>query len=279
MRSYSDIDWDTFWRWEILHRRDEPLDFLTWKSDSSRELRALPQGQDRDGLPPLILDASCGMGYHAMVQHHLGFRVEACDQSEVALAAARELMSAEGMEMPTFRASWEGLGESHPERYDLIFNDELHQIRPREELLAVLRGFHGALRPGGSLVFFFADADKPDNGPPHAQWDWENVHRDRRAWTARFDEENLEVSLWIFPERAAETLVVEHHVYRIQGDGQPDHIESVAMARNYRWDWSHIVPVLDEAGFEQFESHCFVNCKGFTYTMNLATRATESVRR
>lgn len=279
MRSYSDIDWGTFWRWEILHRRAEPLDFLAWKADSSRELRGLLQGRDRDGVPPLILDASCGMGYHAMVQHHLGFRVEACDQSEVVLTAARDLMSAQGVEIPTFRAAWEGLGQSHPERYDLIFNDELHQIRPRPELLAVLRGFHGALRPGGSLVFFFADASKPDNGPPHAQWDWENVHRDRQAWTARSEEEGLEVSLWILPERAAETLVVEHHVYLIKRDGQPDHVESMAMARNYLWDWNHIVPVLEEAGFEQVESHDFINCKGFSYTMNLARRASESVRR
>jgi SAM-dependent methyltransferase len=273
VRSYGDVDWDTFWRWEAFRRRRDPLDFMVWKADSSRELRALPEGRDRDGVPPRILDASCGMGYHAMVQHRLGFRVEACDRSEVALAAARSLMDEQGMAIPTFEASWEELDRLVPERYDLIFNDELHQVRPRDELVAVLRGFRGALRPFGSLVFFFADASKPDNGPPHARWDWENVHRDRLAWTARSHTDGLEVSLWILPELVDETLVLEHHVYLVRRDGEPARTESMVMARNYLWDWSHIVPVLAEAGFAAFSSRTFTNVEGRTYTMNLATRA------
>jgi len=270
MRTYREVDWDTFWKWEIFLRRQDPLDFMRWKSDSSRELRTLPQGQDRDGRAPLILDSSCGLGYHAMAQHRLGFRVEACDLCPRALEHARELMAAEGMAIPTFEADWEGLGETSPGRYDIVFNDELHQVRPREELLAVLRGFRGALRPGGCLVFFFADAAKPDNGPAHARWDWEHVHRDRTAWVAR--SAGLEVTLTIHPELVEETLVVEHHRYAVREQGAAEREETMWMARNYLWDWNHIVPVLEEAGFGRVECHEFVSSAGNAYTMNLAFR-------
>lgn len=270
MRSYEDVDWDTFWRWEIFRRELDPIDPFRWKADSSRELRNLPQGRDREGIAPRILDSSCGLGCHAMVQQSLGFRVEACDNSLLVLERARRSMSEHAMAIPTFQAVWETLGASHARRYDLIFNDEIHQVRPRRELLAALRGFHGALRPGGSFVFFYADASKPDNGPGHAQWDWQHVHRDRTAWTARAD--GLEVSLDIHPERADETLVIELHTYRIRQEGSSERIESMTMARNYLWDWAHVIPVLEEAGFARFESHRFVNVHGNGYSMNLATR-------
>lgn len=270
MRSYKDVDWDTFWRWEIFRRRLDPLDPFKWKADSSRELRNLPQGRDRAGAPPLILDSSCGLGCHAMVQHSLGFRVEACDSSALVLARARELMAEHSMTIPTFEAAWETLGAKRSGRYDLVFNDEVHQVRPREELLTVLHSFHDALRPGGSLVFFYADVEKPDNGPGHARWDWEHDHEDRRAWTAKTDE--LEVTLDIHPELAEETLVVEHHTYTVREAGSPERIETMSMARNYLWDWAHIVPVLEEAGFGRVESHKLVNVHGNSYSMNLATR-------
>ena len=271
MQSYREVDWDTFWRWEILHREQDPVDFRRWKSDSSRELRQLPQGRDRDGRPPLILDSSCGLGFHAMAQHHLGFRVEGCDRNRLVLARAREAMQAEGMDIPTFEAAWESLGTTHPARYDLIFNDEVHQVRPKDELLAVCRSFRTALKPGGSFVFFYADATKPHNGPGHAQWDWDHFHRRRTAWEVRRDD--LEVTLEIRPERAEETLVLEHHSYRIRESGTPERFESMTMARNYFWDWDHVVPLLKEAGFDQVESYQFVNVYGNLYSMNLATRS------
>lgn len=205
-----------------------------------------------------------------MVQRRLGFRVEACDGSALVLARARELMDDHSLDIPTFESTWETLGTTRPERYDLIFNDEVHQVRPREELLAVLRSFHDALRPGGSFVFFYADDLKPDNGPGHARWDWDHVHEDRRAWTAEAD--GLEVTLDIRPELAAETLVIEHHTYTVREPGSPERLEMMSMARNYLWDWTHIVPLLDEVGFQHVECHQLVNVHGNSYTMNLATR-------
>ena len=264
-----DTDWDTFWRWEIFRRRTDPIDFRRWKADSSRELRRLPQGRDRDGRPPRLLDASGGMGFHALIQHELGFAVEACDASEPALEAARILFDAEGVDIPSFAARWEELGELRPARYDLVFNDEVHQVRPRSALLAVLRGFAGTLRPGGSLIFFFADAAKPRDGVCQADWEWAHMDRDRHAWTARDGE--LEVSLRVVAERAGPDLILEHHRYAIRQDGRPERTASMTMGRSYAWDWDSVLPVLREAGFDRFESHRFVNVHGRSYAMNLAS--------
>lgn len=270
VQSYADVDWDTFWRWEILHRQFDPVDYMRWKADSSRALRGLPQGHDREGRPPLLLDATCGLGYHAMAQRRLGFSVEACDGNARVLDFAARLMAEEGLDIPTYRVAWEELGERSPERYDLIFNDEAHQVFPRESMLAVLRGFHGALRPGGSFVFFYADASKPDNGPGHAQWDWEHGERERTAWTQRA--EGVEVSLDVTSELVSETMILEHHRYSIRDADGAERFESMTMPRNYFWDWNHIVPLLEEAGFDGFESHHFVNVQGNTFSMNLARR-------
>ena len=270
MQTYRDVDWDTFWRWEIFRRRLDPVDFMRWKADSSRALRGLPQGGDRHGRAPLLLDATCGLGYHAMVQRRLGFRVEACDSNQRVLDFAAATFEEQGLDIPAFQADWTELGRHRPERYDLIFNDEVHQVFPRDALLDVLRGFHAALRPGGSFVFFYADAEKPGNGPGHAQWDWEHEQRERRAWSASAD--GLEVSLDVVLERASDTLILEHHNYSIRSDASTESGQSMTMPKNYYWDWSHIVPVLEQAGFTDLESHHFVNVHGNTFSMNLATR-------
>jgi SAM-dependent methyltransferase len=262
-------DWHTWWRWELFRRRVDPIDFRRWKADSSRELRRLPVGQDLDGRPPRLLDASCGMGFHALIQHELGFEVEACDACDLALASARALFAEAEAPIPAFAARWEDLGDLRPGRYDLIFNDEVHQLRPRAALLAVLRGFAGALRPGGALVFFFADAAKPDDGVNQAAWEWQHMDRDRLAWTAR--DGGLEVSLRVVAERAGDDLILEHHRYAIREDGQPDRHEATTMGKSYLWDWDSILPVLTEAGFDRFECHHFVNVHGRTYAMNLAS--------
>jgi len=271
VQSYADVDWDTFWRWEILMRQGDPVDYMRWKADSSRGLRALPEGRDRDGEAPLILDATCGMGYHAMVQRRLGFRVEACDGNERVLRFAEALFRSEGLDIPTLHTPWEALGERVPERYDLIFNDEVHQVFPKASMIAVLSGIYGALRPGGCFVYFFADSQKPDNGPGHAQWDWrQHGQKVRRAWSCRA--EGVEVTLDIQPERVSDTMIFEHHRYSIRKEDGTEATESMIMPRNYHWDWNHMTPLLSKAGFGRVESHEFTNVHGNSFTMNLAIR-------
>lgn len=261
--------WRTFWRWEALHRADEPVDYLLWKACSSRALRGLPAGQDRQGVPPLLLDSSCGLGWHAMAQARLGFRVEAMDGCPEVLEVAGRAMAAEGLDIPLFSCRWEDLGQERPARYDLIFNDELHQVRGRESMLAVLRGLHGALRPGGALVFFFADQAKPADGVNQCAWDWERTPRARLAWEVRRPE--LEVSASVVAERPAPDLIALHHVYLVREQGVA-RVEAATLTRSYAWEWEAILPVLREAGFGRVESDTFPSVHGHRFAMNLAFR-------
>lgn len=266
----ADPDWDTYWRWEILRRRSDPVDFRRWKADSSRALRGLPAGADRSGRPPRLLDSTCGLGHHAIIQSELGFATEACDANPRVLEAARVLMRTEGADVPVFCGRWESLGRLRPQRYDLIFNDEIHQVRGHRSLRAALEGIRGGLRPGGWFVFFFADARKPDDGPAQAAYEWKHMQDERVAWSIQ--ERGLEVTHLVHAERPEPDLILEHHVYRIrEGCGGP-RVEKMTMPKNYQWDWNHVVPVLEAAGFDRVESHRFVNVHGRTYSMNLARR-------
>ncbi|MFH2007025.1 MAG: class I SAM-dependent methyltransferase [bacterium] len=270
LRSYEDVDWDTWWKWEIFRRQVDPVDFRRWKGDSSRALRGLPCGVDRAGVAPRLLDSTCGMGYHALVQHGLGFRTEACDASARVVECARGLAEGEGVDMELFEARWERLGELRPQRYDLVFNDEIHQVWQAAELEAALHGIHGALRPGGALVFFFADAQKPNDGAAQARWDWDRSPREHVAWEEEAD--GLRVALSVRREREGPHVIAEHHDYVIREGEAPVRRESLTLKRCYRWDWSQIVPVLRRVGFTEVESHRFVNVYGRFYAMNLAFR-------
>jgi SAM-dependent methyltransferase len=207
------------------------------------------------------------MGFHALIQHELGFRVEACDVSEVARRSAAELFERADADIPLIGTRWEDLGARGP-RYDLIFNDEVHQIRPASALSAVLRGFHGALKPGGALVFFFSDRDKPADGVDQAAWEWGHMERERVAWSIRA--EGLNVTLSVCAERRSPDAIVEHCVYLIEPDGESPRVEATTLVKNYCWDWDSVLPVLKTAGFGRIDCHRFTNCKGGEYTMNLA---------
>jgi hypothetical protein len=198
------------------------------------------------------------MGFHAMIQHELGFAVDACDANARVLAAARELLA--GSPIQVFQARWEELGRLRPQRYDLVFNDEVHQVRGEDVLTAVLAGFAGCLRPGGALVFFFADALKPGDGVNQCRYEWDHRSRSRHAWTV--DGVRLDVEA----ERVGDDLILEHHRYTL-ADGT---VERATMGRSYRWDWDAILPVMRAAGFVRFESRSFTNIKGWGYAMNLA---------
>lgn len=268
---HVETDWDTFWRWEIARRKVDPVDFRRWKADSSRALRGLPAGADRHGRPPRLLDSTCGLGHHAIIQHEVGFSTEACDASHRVLEAARLLMQAEGVDVPVFQAHWESLGQMRPARYDLVFNDEIHQVLGVAGLRAALAGIRGTLRPGGWLVFFFADAAKPDDGPNQAEHEWNHMERERVAWSLQAD--GLEVTHHVRAERPEPDLILERHSYRIRQPDGDTRVERTTMPKNYHWDWNHIVPVLEETGFDRVDSHRFINVHGRTYSLNLARRA------
>ena len=264
----GEFDWDTFWRWELFRRASDPVDFRRWKRDSQRELKALYA----DRPDALLLDSTCGLGDHTVNLAEEGFRVEACDLSTLARKTTADALREAGLDVRVFEARWETLGETHPSRYDVIFNDVIHWIEDEAALLAALRGLHDALKPGGALVYFFADEKEsaPNEGIRSLEWDWSKMARAEIAWD--HTHAGTRVTLTVFNERRADAID-QHHLYAIrEGDGRA-RLETLTLRRLYRWDWHALTPLLERAGFRGMHSKHFRNVKGYDYAMNFAYRA------
>lgn len=264
------LDWDRYWRFELFRRRCDPLDFRRWKRDSQRELKALYPGR------PRLLDSTAGLGDHTVNLAEEGFDVDACDTSPIAREAVRSALDAAGLDVPVLDVPWAELGD-RPDRYDLVFNDALHWIYEEDELRRALEGMFAALRPGGALVYFFADDKEPDEdaGQRTLRWDWERMERARIAWEHTRDART--VSLTLVAERGHD-YIDEHHLYHHREGSAPAQLESLTMRRVYRWDHFHLTPLLEDVGFVSIRSDHFRNVKGHTFAMNRAFRPADRTR-
>ena len=259
------FDWDAYWRWEIFRRGCDPLDFRRWKRDSAHALRGM-----YPGVPgALVLDSTAGLGDHTVILAEEGFRVEACDRSAVALDATRQAVAAAGLSVEVFEARWETLGAQRPGRYDLVFNDALHWIYDPSEMHAALCGLRAALRPGGALVYFFADGRTPEPGAGLRvlDWDWGRTERAELAWDHVRD--GTSVALSVVSERGPD-WIDQHHLYLVRAGDAPARLESLTMRRVYRWDWHALTAALERAGFQGMRSEAYLNVKGHTFALNRA---------
>ena len=256
------MDWDTYWRFELFRRRADPLDFRRWKRDSQRALRALHPGAD-----VRLLDSTAGLGDHTVNLAEVGFRVEACDRSEVALEATRAAVAEAGLDVPVFGADWAAL--DRPDRYDLIFNDALHWIYAPDALRAALAGFLEALTPGGALVFFFADQAKPREGHGLEQLadDWDGVAAARLAWDHTIGDRTVTATL--LADRGHD-YVDERHVYVSRVGSAPPTVDALTVRHVYRWDWHALSPLLADVGYVDLCTDHFENVKGRWFAMSRA---------
>lgn len=260
----SPDDWDCYWRYELLRRRADPLDFRRWKRDSQRELKGLYPGA------PRLLDSTAGLGDHTVNLAEEGFVVDAIDTSPVARQATRRAVAEAGLEVEVFDAPWERIGR--PGRYDVIFNDALHWTYDEEALRAQLRGLFDALAPGGALVYFFAEATDPapDYGARVLAWDWERTEERRVAWSHVVDGTAVELTI---ESVRGEDFIDEHHLFVERRPDGKEHRQQLTMRRVYRWDWYHLTPLLIDVGFTGMRSDEFENtAKGYTFAMNRAYR-------
>jgi SAM-dependent methyltransferase len=257
------IDWDTYFRFELLHRRFAPVDFRRWKRASQRALRALFPGP---GVR--VLDATAGLGDHTVNLAELGFSTEATDASPVAREATRRALAAAELDVPVHEARWESLGTNLGRRFDLIFNDAIHWTEDEATMHAALVGAREALVPGGALVFFFADArmPEPDAGLSVLSWDKEHLARHELAWSHPDGE--AEVTHLVVREHAPRHID-EHHLYVTRTNAAKS-LSSLVMRRIYAWDWHAMVGAAKRAGFADVTSHLFQNDHGATVAMNLA---------
>lgn len=141
--------WETIWKWRWFTKGQWQGEFRKQKEGTRRALRSL--------LARLkvrsVLDCSCGLGLKTILLAEMGYDVEGCDASAVAVRHAAELAAEEGLDIRFFRARWEALGQTCGRKYDCVYNDAFAWITTRRALVASARGICSALQRGGKFIF------------------------------------------------------------------------------------------------------------------------------
>lgn len=252
-------------RWERFHRSFAPVDFRRWKRASQVALRALRPGPD-----VRVLDATAGLGDHTVNLAELGFVVTAGDASPVAREATGEAVRAAGLAVEVADLRWERVGYERPEAFDLVFHDALHWLEDEADMDAVLGSLRATLRPGGALVFFFADPRDPGPGAGERvrRWDLEHLVRHELGW--RHPVAGGHASC-IRARTPTADAIEEHHLFLVES-GAGATLESAVLTRVYRWDFHAMREAVARAGFDRLEGRLFTNDKGHETAMCLAHR-------
>jgi len=138
--------------WDARYAGDE----LLWHAEPNRFLVEATA----DLAPGSVLDVACGEGRNAVWLAEHGWRAQGVDFSPVALAKARKLAAARGVEVDWIEAdvrTWVPAA-----RVDLVCVLYLHL--PSADRRRVLRTAAGAVAPGGHLLVVGHDADNLAHG-------------------------------------------------------------------------------------------------------------------
>lgn len=262
--SHSETTWDRLLRWERFHRTFEPVDFRRWKRASQRALREAFPGE---GLR--VLDATAGLGDHSVNLAELGFVVTAGDASPVAREATAQAARDANLAIEVADLRWETVGQERPHAHDLVFHDALHWLETEDAMQAALRSLRATLRPGGTLVFFFADFRVPEAGAGEKvrQWDLAHLARFERHWQHPYEGGTVTHEVMRQPSGDA---IDERHTFSIDRAGATSEMQEATLRRIYRWDWHAMITQCGLAGFRGLEGRLFTNDKGLPTTMCLA---------
>lgn len=264
MSRSSETTWDRLLRWERFHRRFDPVDFRRWKRASQRALReAFPAEGVR------VLDATAGLGDHSVNLAELGFVVTAGDVSPVAREATAEAARAANVSIEVAELRWETVGAERPLAFDLVFHDALHWIESPDAMQTALRSFRATLRPGGALVFFFADPRDPAPGAGERvrQWDLAHLARLERLWQHPLEGGTVTHEVLRLPVGDA---IDERHTFSIDRAGATSEMQEATLRRIYRWDFHAMTEAVALAGFRALEGRVFDNDKDLPTAMCLA---------
>ncbi len=130
---------------------------LLWTAEPNRFLVA-----ETVGLPPgRALDLACGEGRNAVWLAERGWRATGVDFSGVALAKARRLADARGVDVEWVEADLLAY-RPEPAAFELVLVFYL-QV-PAAERRQALRGAAGAVAPGGTFLLVAHDRDNLEHG-------------------------------------------------------------------------------------------------------------------
>ena len=267
-------DWETLYRWEWFRRaqwrptfREQKRGTFGGSCEAFRRIVA-----ELGGGP--VLDCSCGFGLKTIVMKEMGLDVTGSDRCASAVVKARELARLEGHDDIDYLVStWSELPERTDRRFIAVFNDALSWTLTRNAFEASLRGFLGALRPGGALVFMGAPEGSPADPKQRRKLlldTFASQPKFRIEWT--HEDAGTRCTALAFRE-LGDDFFDEHHVYVIEEAGN-QRIETATIRQPVTWDWPVLVEMFDKAGFASLHTRTFegLGHGGKTIQLNVAVR-------
>lgn len=133
--------------------------FVDWPSRLSVELpfieKVLDESKHDPGTKPVVLDAACGTGMHALALAEKGYRVSGSDLSAPMIKEAMNNADQAGLEVNFKTAGFgELVGVFGKEQYNavLCLGNSLPHLLTAQALSTALVDFWGCLKPGGVLL-------------------------------------------------------------------------------------------------------------------------------
>jgi SAM-dependent methyltransferase len=250
IRSNEEESWDTFWNWKWF-KKD------VWKSNFRNEEDII---ENRRVFATLlselnvksVLDCACGMGRKTIVLAEMGYEVDGCDSSAVAVECARQLTNEEGLKIKFFQSRWEELGKRCSRKYDCAFNDAFNWITSRKALLESAKGIHSVLKDNGKFIFFGShqwanDVDKEKI----IEEEWNNIQR--FDFEPVYEKDRTRLAELCVYDRTSDGILA-NNVFMIEESGET-RVEVTSTPHFYhKWNWNDYVDVLKEAGFSDIHS-------------------------
>ncbi len=265
--------WETYHRWEWFRRSQWLPSFREQRQTISLAVSELLQ--ERDMADALLLDCSCGLGFHTIAFTEAGLQVHGADRSAFAVTSAQALAHAEGHQIPFFVAHWHDLPTQASQRYHAIFCDALSWIPTRHEMEKALQGMLGALHPGGILLFLGApegvtreqshqNLDEVWHAKPQASFDWR--HEEGPLQCTKMSVGSL-----------GEDFIDRHHLFLIE-EGSGQRLECVTIRESMHWNWQRLVEVFQTVGFSALSTYTERqwSSRGMSAGLNVATKSPAS---
>ncbi len=261
--------WETLQRWEWFRRSQWIASFREQRQVISLAVSDLLQ--ERGLADGLLLDCSCGLGFHSIAFKEMGIQLHGADQSAYAVDRAQELARAEGHQMSFFVSDWRDLPTRTPQRYDAIFCDALSWVPTRAEMEEALQGLQQALHPTGVLLFLGAPEGTTREQSHHLlQEVWRSKPQDSLDWS--HTEGQLKCTKMSVGS-LGEDFIDRHHLFLIEEAGT-QRLESVTIRESLYWDWDRLVEVFQRAGFSTLSTYAEQrwSTRGLSAGLNVATK-------
>jgi SAM-dependent methyltransferase len=177
--------------------------YADWEASIDRQGAALAALLRDVGIAPgaQIHDAACGIGTQTIALARHGYRMTGSDISSGAVERAVAELSSRGIKAELTVSDMRDLRRVVAEPVDAVIacDNAVPHLLSDEDILAALRSFHDAVRPGGAVLLSVRDYEvlprrSPDVHPhkvhhtdgrrfvPVQVWEWDNDQYDLRLY-------------------------------------------------------------------------------------------------